>query len=294
MSFQNWYNASINKPIDVDGAFGDQCVDVAMSWAQYLYPGHGWPELLGYGNAKDLFGTSNAAYFNKVNDRPAHPGDMVVFGPTPTNPYGHIAVVRSADNSYMQVIEQNGFNPSGVAYNAQRPYNNVIGLLRPKILEGSQDVKIENADNWYHRMNKLAVQLMNREITRPEFEQNFVGNEAWKMVEIMSDNQEAGVASSVQHIGNLAIAEKWPEQIATYKKDAEFATGVANTRGDRLNQLAKLLGAKDSDDFDTMKTKVEELKNTQGGGISPEDSAAIKETNSIVKWIKDLLGRVFK
>lgn len=30
------------------------------------------------------------------------------------------------------------------------------------------------------------------------------------------------------------------------------------------------------------------------GGISPEDSAAIKETNAIVKSIKDLLGRIFK
>lgn len=30
------------------------------------------------------------------------------------------------------------------------------------------------------------------------------------------------------------------------------------------------------------------------GGLSPEDSAAIKETNSIVKAIRDLLGKVFK
>lgn len=139
MNFQTWYDQTLGKPIDVDGAFGDQCVDVAMSWAQFCFPGHKWPELLGYGDAKDLFNASNANYFEKLSPQTAHQGDLVVFGATSTNPYGHIAVVVNGYADSMNVIEQNGFNPSGVAYLAQRPYNNVIGLLRPKGLDMSKE-----------------------------------------------------------------------------------------------------------------------------------------------------------
>lgn len=128
--FQDWLNKTIGKQVDIDKYAGDQCVDVAMSWAEYLYPGHKWPELLGYGNAKDLFSAASPIYFDKVMKNPQQ-GDMVVFGATNTNPYGHIAVVINAGDT-LDVIEQNGFNPSGVAYEAHRPYANIIGYLRPK------------------------------------------------------------------------------------------------------------------------------------------------------------------
>jgi hypothetical protein len=132
VNFQAWYNKSLGQPIDIDQAFGDQCVDVAMSWAEYCFPGHKWPELLGYGDAKDLYAAANAAFFDKLQNIVPQQGDMAIFGATSTNPYGHIAVVINGYQNAMNVIEQNGFNPSGVAYLAQRPYSNVIGYLRPK------------------------------------------------------------------------------------------------------------------------------------------------------------------
>lgn len=144
MNFQEWYDQTLGHQIDIDGAYGDQCVDVAMSWAQFCFPGHQWPELLGHGDAKDLFGAANPDFFEKLTGITPTQGDMVVFGATPTNPYGHIAVVISADASHMQVIEQNGFNPSGVAYVATRPYNNIIGYLRPK---GEQNMSTPLAPN---------------------------------------------------------------------------------------------------------------------------------------------------
>lgn len=131
-NFNTWYNQTINRPIDIDGTFGDQCVDIAMSWAQFCFPGHQWPELLGYGDAKDLFNAASVSFFDKLPNQQAKQGDLVVFGATATNPYGHIAAVISDDGTTMVVIEQNGFNPSGVSYVAHRPHNNVIGFLRPK------------------------------------------------------------------------------------------------------------------------------------------------------------------
>lgn len=41
-------------------------------------------------------------------------------------------------------------------------------------------------------------------------------------------------------------------------------------------------------------TKIAELEKKSGNGISAEDSAAIKETNSLVKAIKALLDKIFK
>lgn len=133
-NFQDWVNSVVGKPIDVDGVYGDQCVDVAESYCKFLWPGNNWPQELGFGNAKDLFNNSNPNYFRKINYSPGlapQQGDMVIYGATASNPYGHIAVVESATPSDIVVVEQNGFNPSGNAYVTHRTYANMIGFIRP-------------------------------------------------------------------------------------------------------------------------------------------------------------------
>lgn len=134
MSFNNWKNSVVGHHIDVDGVYGAQCVDVAESFCKYFWPTQNWPTELGYGNAKDLYKNSNPIYFQKIPYRAgikAKQGDLIVYGATPTNAYGHIAVVISANTSTVTVVEQNGFNPTGAAYIATRGYTNCTGFLRP-------------------------------------------------------------------------------------------------------------------------------------------------------------------
>lgn len=139
--FGPWLTSIIGKGINVDKYAGNQCVDVIMSFVQYIWPHHTWEQLLGYGNAKDLYNSADLAYFDKIPYKLGvkfQRGDIVVYGAVTGNPYGHILVVTSRHFLNLRftfnAVEQNGFNPSGVAYKITRPYtNNIIGVLRPKV-----------------------------------------------------------------------------------------------------------------------------------------------------------------
>lgn len=140
LSFQQWKASVIGHRVDVDHTFGDQCVDVAMSYVQNLF-GKPWQQILGYGNAKDLYNASSSSYFTKVLNNHANAsqvppqGAVVVFGVTKTNPYGHIGVVDSASSRGINLIQQDGFNPSGICFEAFRLWtaSPCIGWLIPRV-----------------------------------------------------------------------------------------------------------------------------------------------------------------
>lgn len=77
-----------------------------------------------------------------------------------------------------------------------------------------QSVKIPDQTNWYNRMRKLMKQIRGRDLGREEFRKNFVGQDNWRMVEILSDNTESDRALAAQTLGQKAIAEGWEAKIA--------------------------------------------------------------------------------
>lgn len=141
--FGPWLTSIVGKGINVDKYAGNQCVDVIMSFVQYIYPQHTWEQLLGYGNAKDLYAGADPKQerLQKIPYKAGmkfQRGDIVFYGAVPGNPFGHVLVVTSRHfknlGSTFNAVEQNGFNPSGVAYKITRPYtDNIIGVLRPKV-----------------------------------------------------------------------------------------------------------------------------------------------------------------
>lgn len=103
-----------------------QCVEFIKRY-YYEYYNHKMPD--SYGHAKDFFdrnirdGLMNRArnlrqFTNGSISRPRI-GDILVFGPTPTNRFGHIGIISKSDGSQIQMIHQNpGLgNPSRVSYN---------------------------------------------------------------------------------------------------------------------------------------------------------------------------------
>lgn len=60
---------------------------------------------------------------------------------------------------------------------------------------------IENNSLWHTRMNKLMQQIRGRSLSKTEFEKNFVGQDAWRMTEVLSDNPEADKAQIWQDTG---------------------------------------------------------------------------------------------
>ena len=115
------------KPLDFDGINGTQCVDVTKQYFQ---------DVLGLspfkGNAIDYWTDIpglkriTKGWFNYPN-----PGDIIIWKPTISNIYGHIAVVNWVRTFDFQSFEQNNPIGSPCHYQYHQDYKNVLGWLRP-------------------------------------------------------------------------------------------------------------------------------------------------------------------
>lgn len=155
-----WLATAPGTGFNPDQAYGYQCVDLADSYAQTEF-GVSWSKTLGGVNgAKQLMHTASTAHFEKIwNDanRPdliPRPGDIIIWGGSAINEWGHVAVVKTATRDGVTVIQQDGFapplvwvqNPSGQGggYYSSKPAHlatlgyygqgtgMVSGWLRPK------------------------------------------------------------------------------------------------------------------------------------------------------------------
>lgn len=134
-----WIDSAVGRRMDVDGSYGLQCKDVADDYCIHLFGD--WVNTLRPANAKDAFHNSNPEYFHKIannlNDPNLIPqrGDIIIWGAMRGNPYGHIAVVESADTGGVNIIEQDGYLQIP-ARRYRRGYIDhggpCIGWLRPK------------------------------------------------------------------------------------------------------------------------------------------------------------------
>jgi len=137
IALSTWAPGAVGRGIDVDKAYGNQCVDVINDYADHLYPGASHSATLGGGNAMDIYGHANPAYFDKVtpSDGP-RPGDIICIGPNQYSSVGHVAVVERVEGGQVHVIQQNGSNPTGTTYRgvvSTVEMGAVQGYLRPKM-----------------------------------------------------------------------------------------------------------------------------------------------------------------
>lgn len=137
---EEWFKNAVGRGMNPDNAYGYQCKDVADDYCIHLFGN--WQNTIRPANAKDAYGRASDEFFikipNNLNDKYLIPqrGDIIVWGASQANPYGHIAVVESADTSGANVIEQDGFKNTVPAYRAKRGYIYLgmpcIGWLRPR------------------------------------------------------------------------------------------------------------------------------------------------------------------
>lgn len=122
------------QKVDFDGVCGAQCVDL---FRQYNKDVWGNPRLEGLGEnggAKDLWLKYDQMpitkkYLRKVT-KPAC-GDIVVFGATSANKYGHVAIFLAQNGDDMLVFEQNGYTQDGAKY-VWRSAQGMLGALRKR------------------------------------------------------------------------------------------------------------------------------------------------------------------
>lgn len=136
MNIADFINTYLLEQVDYDKAYGAQCVDL---FRQYTKDVLEVPEHTGaVEGAKDLYIHYNELpkekkYFNKIfpiSSATAQPGDVAIWGATPTNKYGHVAIVISVlQDKTLLVMEQDGFKQDGAKMKI-RTTENLLGYLR--------------------------------------------------------------------------------------------------------------------------------------------------------------------
>ncbi|MCL7987079.1 CHAP domain-containing protein [Sphingobacterium sp. lm-10] len=144
-----YYNGGVSHTGDrntaVDGynlGITYQCVEFVKRY-YYEYYGHKMPD--SYGNAKDFFDPTLAdstlntkraleQFANPSKSRPRE-GDLVVYTPTLWNRYGHVAIVSSVSNDFVEIIQQNPgpFAAARERYRVLKDENN-WQIVNPRIL----------------------------------------------------------------------------------------------------------------------------------------------------------------
>lgn len=135
MNLNDFINVNINKKIDYDGAYGAQCVDLFRQYCRDVLDisvHTGAVE-----GAKDLierwdYLPIERNYFHRLaRTATPIPGDIVVYGATVSNKYGHVAIYIADLNASQIVLEQDGFKQDGVKLSL-RNKKEIIGYLRRK------------------------------------------------------------------------------------------------------------------------------------------------------------------
>ena len=121
------------KKVDADGFSGAQCVDHFRQFNKDVF---GFPHTGGVEGAKDLWEQygklpEEKKYYEQIRKEGTVPleGDVVVFGKTASNKYGHVAIVLWASRKVLVVFEQDGLKQDGARIGV-RSYYSVLGYLR--------------------------------------------------------------------------------------------------------------------------------------------------------------------
>ena len=135
MDTKQFVDEYFGKKVDFDGVYGYQCVDLFRQFNKDVF---GFPHTGGVEGAKDLYENYGKLavekqYYEQIKKDGVVPieGDIVVFGATPSNKYGHVAIVLWASKKVMVVAEQNGMTQKGFEI-VVRTYDNCLGFLRRK------------------------------------------------------------------------------------------------------------------------------------------------------------------
>ena len=127
------------KKVDFDHAYGAQCVDLFRQYAKEVLAikEHTGP-CETTGGAVDLFMDYDRMpvekkYFTRSTQKNWKSGDVLIWGPTDKNKYGHVAILIAyfSDGTKFLVFEQNGITQAGAEIRV-RDRTNLLGYLRRK------------------------------------------------------------------------------------------------------------------------------------------------------------------
>lgn len=122
------------KKVDYDRHYGAQCVDLYRQYCADVLGVKQSPPVVG---AKDLI--DNPGELNVMRDFPLAdytPGDVLIWGATDKNPYGHVAILLANCGKNFIVFEQDGFKQDGARL-ALRGRENLLGCMWRGVRNGN-------------------------------------------------------------------------------------------------------------------------------------------------------------
>lgn len=111
------------QKLDFDNAHGFQCVDLARFYFRDVLD---IPQLPSVDGAKDFWEKHGCL---KQTTGSYAPGDVLIYGATPSNLYGHVCILVSLlDSDTFIVFEQNGLKQDGAKLNVRNKDGLIGGL----------------------------------------------------------------------------------------------------------------------------------------------------------------------
>lgn len=115
-----WVKSQVGKSLDMDGAYGAQCVDLILAYYDYL----GVPRASG--NGADYTWNSLPRGWQRLQGAAPQPGDILVY----TGGYGHVAIYESDYSTYHQNFDGHSY-VERITYRYNGLSNPYWGVIRP-------------------------------------------------------------------------------------------------------------------------------------------------------------------
>lgn len=143
--FNEFKERYLGKTVDVDGAFGGQCVDLFNAWNRDYNGCYINCAPTGYARSlaenKENNGILN--YYKETTINNMIEGTVVVYGACPFAPVGHVGFfIEDNGNGTFKCLQQNYNNQQVVTIN-NNPYNGIIGAFIPNQVQEEFNRKLE-------------------------------------------------------------------------------------------------------------------------------------------------------
>jgi len=108
----DWFAFALGEALDPDGHYGNQCVDAVDHYGEFIF-GVPWPQSVGaVQGARQLLDAAPDEFWTRIDYSHGfipQRGDVLVYGGDQYNQWGHTAVTDAATNTYIDVLQQDGF-----------------------------------------------------------------------------------------------------------------------------------------------------------------------------------------
>lgn len=134
MTFDQFIVNRTNKPVDFDGVYPNQCMDLMHAYV-YEVLGITNKSVLAHPYAYQVYTQfTESQYFDRIANTPTgvpKKGDIFLFGANINGGYGHVCIVTEANVNSFKSFDAN-FPTGSLPHIQSHNYNYALGWLRPK------------------------------------------------------------------------------------------------------------------------------------------------------------------